>query len=135
MANGFQSREIAPEAVSGLNLTGSTILKGTILAWSSVGVDRVVPSTSATDAFAGVAGEDIPNGHYGRVIRRGTAPVIFAAAQTIGARVTAGTGGKAVAAAAGNAVLGIAREAGGEDVLAEVELAGPGGLEMPGAED
>lgn len=131
MANGFQSREIAPEPRSGYNNTGSLIPKGTILAWGST-QEQIAPSASATGVFAGVAGEDIPDKSWGRVIDRGVAQVIFSAALTIGVRVTATTGGKAAAAAAGNSVLGIAQEAGATDTLAEVTLSGPGGMEMPG---
>jgi hypothetical protein len=131
MANGYQSREIAPEPRSGLNNTGSDIAKGTILTWGTT-QEEIAPASAATDPFAGVAGEDIADGEWGRVVARGTALVIFAAAQTIGARVTSDANGNAVAAVAGNAVLGIAREAGAAATLAEVELSGPGGLRMPG---
>jgi hypothetical protein len=131
MANGYQSREIAPEPRSGRNATGSSIAKGTILVWASAAQETIAPASNATGPYAGVAGETIANGNWGRVIVNGTCQVIFAAAQTIGARVTSNASGQAAAAASGNAVLGIAREAGGTGVLAEVELAGPGGQAMP----
>lgn len=133
MANGYQSREIAPESQSGRNTTANPIPRGTILVWSGAG-QAIAPASTATGAFAGVAGEDIPAGAWGRVIQKGVAPVIFNAALTVGARVTSNASGHAVAAAAGNAVLGIALEAGAAAELAEVNLVGPGGLEMPGAE-
>lgn len=131
MANGYQSREIAPEARSGLNNTGSAIPQGTILTWGST-QEEIAPASTATGPFAGVAGEDIADGEWGRVVVKGTALVLFSGALTIGARVTSNASGQAAAAAAGNAVLGIAREAGAAATLAEVELSGPGGLEMPG---
>lgn len=129
MANGYQSREIDPVATSGLNSTGSTIAKGTIVARGAG--ETITVATTDTAVILGVAGEDIENGCYGRVVIRGTALVKFSAAQTVGARLTAGTGGKAVAATTGDSVLGIAREVGATDTLAEVELAGPGGTAAP----
>lgn len=131
MANGFQSREIDPVSVSALNSTGTDIPKGTIVKRDST-QEQIVVSTGVLDAFLGVTGEPIPNGSFGRVVTRGIVPTIFSAAQTIGARLTTSAGGKAVAAAAGNALIGVAVEAGASDVLAELELHGPGGTEMPG---
>lgn len=131
MANGYQSREFEPAPRSGFNNTGSDIAKGTILTWGST-QEEIAPATAATDPFAGVAGEDIADGEWGRVVNQGVALVLFAAAQTIGARVTSNASGKAATAVAGNAVLGVAKEVGAADTLAEVELTSPGGLEMPG---
>lgn len=130
MANGYQSREIAPEPRSGLNNTGSTIVKGTILVQGTT-QEEITPATAATGPFVGVAGEDIADGEWGRVVVQGTALVLFSAALTIGVRATSTAAGKAAAAASGNAVLGIVREAGAVDTLAEVELSGPGGAAMP----
>lgn len=130
MANGYQSREIDPVPTSGLNSTGSTIPKGHIVCRGAG--ETIVLASAATDAYLGVTGQDIPNGSYGRVVTRGVVPVMFAAAQTVGARLAANADGHAAAAAAGNAVLGLAREVGAAGVLAEVELLGPGGAEMPG---
>jgi hypothetical protein len=129
MANGFQSREIAPQPASGLNSTGVLIPRGTIVLWGAG--DTVTVAAAATAAFAGVTGEDIAPNAWGRIIQRGVARVIFAAAQVVGARVTSDAAGNAVAAAAGNAVLGIAREVGAAATLGEVDLVGPGGVEMP----
>ena len=130
MSNGFQSREIAPVPMSGLNSTGSAIAKGTILVWGST-KNTIAPASTATGVYAGVAGEAIANGSWGRVIVGGVCQVLFAAAQTIGVRVTSNASGKAAAAATGNSVLGIALEVGGTDTLAEVELATPGGVAAP----
>lgn len=129
MANGYQSREIDPVSTSGLNSTGSEIPKGTIVARGAG--ETITVAATDTAVLLGVTGEDIPNGSYGRVVIRGVVPVIFTAAQTVGARVTAGANGKAVAATTGDSVLGIAREVGAADTLAEVELSGPGGLAAP----
>lgn len=129
MANGYQSREVNPQSTSGLNTTGTTIAKGTIVV--RVGsANGIEPANAAADVILGVAGEDIEAGTYGRVVIRGTVPVIFAAAQTIGARVASNANGQAAAAVAGNAIVGIACEAGAAATLAEVELAGPGGAAM-----
>lgn len=128
MANGYQSREIDPVPTSGLNSTGSEIPKGTIV--NRGAGETIVVATAATDAFLGVTGEDIPNGSYGRVVVRGVVPTLFAAAQTVGARLTSNGVGRAAAAADENAIIGIAREVGAAGVLAEVELIGPGGPSM-----
>jgi hypothetical protein len=130
MSNGYQSREIAPENRSGFNNTGSTIVKGTILVATTT-PQGITPATTATGPYIGVAGEDIPTGAWGRVVERGVALVLFNAALTVGARITANGTGKAVAAAAGNAVFAIAQEAGAANTLAEAVLVGPGGLTMP----
>src|SRR5690349_18970443 len=131
MANGYQSREARTEWVSGFNNTGSTILKGTIVNKGTT-TDYIVVASAATQAFLGVADADIPTGSWGTVITGGRALVRFNAAQTVGARLTSNGTGLAVAAASGNAVLGIANEVGASGgTLAEVELAGPGGQTMP----
>jgi len=129
MSNGFQSREIDPVPTSGLNSTGSSIPKGTIVARGAG--DTITVAATDTSVILGVTGQVIPNGSWGRVVTRGVVPVLFAAAQTVGARLTAGTSGKAVAATTGDSVLGIAREVGATDTLAEVELTGPGGVASP----
>jgi len=129
MANGYQSREIDPVSTSGLNSTGSEIPKGTIVCRGAG--DTITVAGTDTAVFLGVAGEDIPDDSYGRVVIRGTVPVLFSAAQTVGVRVTSAAAGKAVAATTGDSVLGIAREVGAADTLAEVELTGPGGVAAP----
>lgn len=129
MANGYQSREIDPVSTSGLNSTGSSIPKGTIVARGAG--DTITVAATDTAVILGVTGQVIPNGSWGRVVTRGVVPVLFAAAQTVGARLTAGTSGQAVAATTGDSVLGIAREVGATGVLAEVELSGPGGEAAP----
>jgi hypothetical protein len=129
MANGYQSREIDPVPTSGLNSTGASMPKGTIVARGAG--DTITVAATDTAVILGVTGQVIPNGSWGRVVTRGVVPVLFAAAQTVGARLTAGANGQAVAATTGDSVLGIAREVGAAGVLAEVELSGPGGEAAP----
>jgi hypothetical protein len=130
MANGTQGYELPESVRTGLNNTGSTIAKGTIVKLTATGGLEVAPAAAATDAFYGVAGEDIANGARGRVVTRGVALVLASAALTIGGRVTSTAAGLGVNAAAGNAVLGIALEAGAASTLTMVELCGPGGQQI-----
>jgi hypothetical protein len=129
MSNGYQSREIDPVSTSGKNSTGADIPKGTIVCRGAG--DTITVAGTDTAVFLGVAGEIIENGYYGRVVIRGTVPTLFNAAQTVGVRLTSAASGKAAAATTGDSVIGIAREVGAQDVLAEVELTGPGGVAAP----
>jgi hypothetical protein len=129
MANGYQSREFAPVVQSGLNSTGAKIVKGTIVCRGAG--DTITVAGTDTAVFLGVAGEDIADGSFGRIVTKGVALVKFNAAQTVGVRLTAMAGGLAVAATTGDSVIGIAREVGAAATLAEVELTGPGGVAAP----
>jgi hypothetical protein len=126
MANGFLSREFSPEVRSGYNNTSSAIPKGRILVHGST-TDYVALAATDTAPYYGVSGEEIPAYSWGRVVVKGTALVQVASSITPGVRLTSDASGKAVAAATGDAVIGIGKEAGANDALIEVELAGPGG--------
>lgn len=128
-----QERVIAPEIRGCYNGTGSTISKGLAvkLKTSSPTVQgEVVLGAAVTDTCYGVAMADIPNGEWGDVQVRGVALVKVGAAGLAAGQlqVACDAAGKAVAAAAGNTLLGIAlnTSALAENDLCEVELT-PGG--------
>ena len=126
---------VGPDSIrSGKNTSGSEIAKGTIvkLAATPTVRDEIEPAGAVTDAFYGVAMEDIPDDGWGNVQVNGKAIVLGGDDVAVGARVTSTAAGKGDEAAAGNAVLGIAVTAGADGELFEVELTGPGGTEMPG---
>ena len=127
MADGFQSREIDPQPITGKNDTASLIPLGTIVIPTDASPDGITPATGVGVRFLGVTGQDIPNTEYGRVIVFGVAPVLAGEVLTVGEPVTSNASGRAVGAVATNAILGIAKEAGADGVLVEVQLAGPGG--------
>lgn len=127
MADGFQSREIDPQPITGKNDTGSTIPIGTIVIPSTAAPDGIAVATGVGVRFLGVTGQDIPDTEYGRVIGFGVATVLAGEVLTVGEPVTSSATGRAVGAVATNAILGIAKEAGADGVLVEVQLSGPGG--------
>lgn len=124
---------VGPDQVrSGYNGSGSDIPKGTIVALDLTVDHQIAVEATATGVYYGVTMEAIADGEWGNVQIRGKALVLASTTVTAGVRVTATTAGTTVAASAGNAVLGIAVTAGTAAALHEVELCGPGGLEMPG---
>ncbi|MEM9772884.1 MAG: capsid cement protein [Cyanobacteria bacterium P01_D01_bin.73] len=72
--------------------------------------DFVVPATADTDIVLGVAGDLDVTDDTCDVVLSGIARVVAGGAISFGAQVTAGAGGKAVAASAGNRIAGIAME-------------------------
>ncbi len=123
-----------PKPRPGRNATGSTIVKGVFVKWktSPTYQDEIEIAAGNTDAVLGVAAHDIEDGTVGDVYVRGTVPVLAGGTIAVGVRVMPTTGGKSLTATAGNSVGGISRSPGTADALHEVELAGPGGAEMPG---
>jgi hypothetical protein len=121
---GFQPRVIEPKFRSGLNSTGSTITKGRVLklAATPTAPFQIELATAATDLIIGVAAADIPTATYGDVQISGVAVVRCGGTVTAPAEVTAGAGGEAVAASAGDVLLGIAVMDGVDDGFTEVEL-------------
>jgi hypothetical protein len=125
----WQERTIDPVIRSAYNATGSTIVRGTIvkLALTPVYPGQVVPAAAATDPMYGVAMADIPTLQWGDVQKGGVAIVLAGGVVATGGNVTSDGAGKGVAAASGNAILGIALTDGVNNGLMEVELATPGG--------
>ena len=127
-----QERVIDPEIRGCYNATGGTIAKGTIvkLATSSPSqAGQVILAAAATDTFYGVAMADIPDLTWGDVQIRGVALVkVGAAGLAAAAQVTSDASGLAVAASAGNTLLGHGLNTGAlvSTDLCEVELT-PGG--------
>lgn len=116
------------------NGTGATISQGTLLALKSSPTKdfEVEAAATATANFLGVAMNDIPDTEYGDCQIRGCALALASTTVAAAARITGATGGKTVAASAGNSVFGVAVTAGTSDALHMIELLGPGGVEMPG---
>jgi len=124
---------VGPDQIrQGYNGSGAAIPKGTIVSLDLTVDYQIAVEATATGVFFGVTMEEIADGEWGNVQIRGKALVLASTTVTAGVRVTATTDGETVAASAGNAVLGIAVTAGTASALHEVELCGPGGLEMPG---
>lgn len=117
---------INPEGRSGHNTSGADIPKGTIVKYKATGDREILAAAAATDTLLGVAGEDIADGNWGRVVIRGVAQVLAGGALTRYGKVTSNAAGKAADAVATNSVLGIVRDVGALDELVEVELVGPG---------
>jgi hypothetical protein len=131
----MELRVIDPETRSVKNTSAGVLAEGQIVIAkaSPTVVDEADIASAATDAFLGVVKDaDIAVGEYGLIQIRGRAKVLAGGAVAVGARVTADASGDGVTASAGNAVLGIAMTVGVDTELFEVELAGPGGCEMPG---
>lgn len=125
---------VAPEGIRSVyNGTGGTLAKGTIVELKSTGEpDEIIASTAVSDVFLGVLMEDVATLSMGNCQIRGRALCLSQAAVARAVRVTWATGAKIIAAGAGEGVLGISVfAAAGADELIEVELSGPGGLEMP----
>lgn len=116
------------------NTSGADMAKGVFvkLKASPTVDDEVDLEATNTGAIYGVTMEAIADGEFGNIQIRGRALVLAGGAIAVGARVMPTTGGKSLTATAGNSVGGLAVTAGASDELHEVELAGPGGCEMPG---
>jgi hypothetical protein len=126
MSNGKQSAVSAPESRSGYNASGATIPEGTVVELVPAAAYEQIKAVDAiADVVYGVAGEDIPNLSYGLVLIRGRVPVLASAALTVGGIVTVTATGRAVNAATGGRIIGVACEVGSNGELTEVELSGP----------
>jgi len=119
---------------SGKNTSGSEMAQGVIvkLKASPTVDDEVDLEATNTGVIYGVTMQVIADGEWGNIQIRGRAKVLAGGTIAVGARVMPTTGGKSLTATAGNSVLGQAVTAGSSDAIHEVELAGPGGCEMPG---
>ncbi len=107
---------------TGRNVGGTAIAERRILKYGA-GEDEVALSTAATDKFAGVTVEEIDAGGHQSYQREGVAVVDSGGPVSIYGYVTADASGKAVAAATGNVILGIALDAAtGADEPIRVEL-------------
>lgn len=128
MASTKQLREVHLEKDSLKNTTGGTLLKGTCVQIKAATDDEMEQATAANAAVYGVLVDDVANGAYGQVAVRGRCIAKASAALAVGARVTAGTGGKLAAAAANNSCVGIVRSKGADadNDFFELELTGPG---------
>ncbi len=115
---------------SGLNQTGGTLLKGTLVVLTT-GANDDPYRIAVAGAGAGVLGvlmEDVPNLSRGDVQVVGKAIVLASAAVTRGDALASDAAGKAVAAGTGDITIGSSvTTAAALDDLFEVELAGPGG--------
>ena len=99
------------DVVAGLNASGSTIAKGRVVLGTGTAEDEIALATAASQAFLGVTTESIANNTRGGVQIRGKAVCVAGAAVTKGVRVTSDGAGKVIAAAGGDATLGIAASA------------------------
>lgn len=132
MSNGKQGGNTAPESRSGYNASGSTIPKGTLVELVPAAAYEQIKAVDAiADVVYGVAAEDIPNLSFGLVYIRGRCQVLAHAALTVGGIVTAHTNGRAVNAATGGRIVGVALEVGSSGELTEIELLGPGAALSP----
>lgn len=128
-------RSMNPEVRPGINTSGSDMALGVAvkLKASPTVPDEVDLEATNTGAIYGVTMAAIANTATGDIAIRGRVPALAGAAIAAGARVMPNTGGKFITATAGNAVAGLAiTAASGDAVLFELELLGPGGVEMPG---
>jgi len=127
----YQLRQIVEGIRSCKNTSGSTILEGTFVKLKTTPTvpQEVTVCTAGTDPAYGVAMHDIVDGDYGNVQIRGIAKVRGGAAVAVADRVTADADGEGVAAAAADAVYGLALTVGADNVLFECELVGLGGVE------
>ncbi len=106
-------------------LADNAVLKGIIVKVTATGVDQ---TAGIAEMSLGVAAEDIAQGEYGNVQIRDVGLVLSGASFARGAELSSDANGKAIAAATGARIIGIAlRAATGADKLVEVELTGPGG--------
>jgi hypothetical protein len=106
-----QPRAIVPDnggVRAGYNGTGSTIAKYRIVKRATTAVDGVTPGTDGSDVLHGVTMQAISDGYAGDVQVAGRALVEAGVAITIGAKITAGAGGKAAIASSGNQIIGVA---------------------------
>jgi hypothetical protein len=121
-----QPRAIVPDQGGirpGLNSSGQTIAKHRIVRKDTAVVDGIVLNTAGTTLPYAVTMAAIPDGYAGDCQEKGRAIVEAGVELNIGAKVTGGTGGKAVVATAGQYYLGeIASYASGDGVLAELDL-------------
>ena len=85
---------------------------------------KVVHSAAAANAHVGVSGRgDVANGGRVEVARAGIADVEYGGAVTRGDLLTADANGKAVAAADGNRVIGVAEVSGADGDIGQVLIA------------
>jgi len=126
--------QVGPDQItSGKNITGAVISQGLIVKVNAAPtvIDEITLAAANTDAFLGVAMNDIADDAYGDIQTGGVALVLGGAAVAIGARVMSDANGKGITGTATNAILGIAKTVGALNELFEVQLSGPGGAEMP----
>ena len=125
----YQERTIDPKILAVYNATGSTILKGTIVkhVTPTAVPGSVTPATAATDPFFAIAMQDILNLQYGDGQVGGVAIVLAGATIAAGINITSDGSGKAAAAAAGNAIVGVSMTDGVNNGYMEVLLGLPGG--------
>lgn len=124
---GEPTAQIPPEGIrAGLNNTGSTILKQTLVKLVSSAIQRIAKA-GAGQLVYGVTLQDIPDGGYGDIQTTGKAIVLAGGTIAIGGAVASDASGLAVAAAAADTTAGVAVTAGAAAGQVEVELAGPAG--------
>lgn len=118
----------------GKNTSGSDMAKGVIVKLKATPTETLEIDLEATNTgvIYGVTMEAITNGERGNVQIRGIAEVLAGGTIAVGVRCMPTTAGASLTATAGNSILGVAVSAGASGSLHMVELAGPGGSEMPG---
>ncbi|MDO5625017.1 MAG: DUF2190 family protein [Pseudomonadota bacterium] len=83
-----------------------------------------VQASAATDAIAGVSTDiDSPDGRPCDVIRSGIAPVVYGNTVTAGQPITSDAQGKAIAATAGQRIVGFAEVSGVAGDIGAVHIA------------
>lgn len=118
----------------GKNTSGSAMVKGVIVKLKATPTEPLEIDLEATNTgvIYGVTMNACANNEAVDVQIRGIAEVLAGGTIAVGVRVMPTTGGKSLTATAGNSILGVAVTVGAADALHLVELAGPGGSEMPG---
>lgn len=107
---------------AGVNNSGSDIASKLFLQ-QDTNADEVDVATAPTDTIVGVSVETIKDGKSQSYQYMGRCPITAGGAVSVGARVTTDSQGRAVAAATGNFVKGIAlTEAGQADDVFDIEL-------------
>jgi hypothetical protein len=116
------------DVIAGYNGSGSTITAKKIVKRTGSGDQQIALATAGSDVIFGVTMNDIADKSYGGVQTQGKAVVTAGAAlATRGVRVTSDGSGRAVAAVAGDTILGILETAAsGADVDCEVWIDGSG---------
>ena len=103
-------------------VTGKTVVGVSATVDASTGLIKVATATGAAKAF-GVASRDIASGDIGHILRGGIVNVTAGGANTAGAQVEVGSGGKAVTLASGVPVgTALSTGSNNNDVLVALDL-------------
>jgi hypothetical protein len=114
------------------NGTGGALLQGSFVKLSGATKNQIVAAPDNDDPVLGVLMQDVADGTYGECQIEGVAKTLAGGTIAVGARVMPTTAAVGLTCTLGHAVIGVAVTAGSSGALFEMELTGPGGVEMPG---